>query len=41
MSLDDGLVGDFGKDKEYRRRFTGWQKALWAEKDEKMDELLG
>jgi 1-acyl-sn-glycerol-3-phosphate acyltransferase len=35
------LLGDFATDKSYRRRFTTWQKELWARKDEEMAELLG
>jgi len=41
IPVTDDLLGDFATDKSYRRRFTAWQKELWARKDEEMGELLG
>lgn len=41
IPVEDDLVGDFGKDKAFRRRFTHWQKDLWAEKDRELETLLG
>ncbi|MBT8395682.1 MAG: acyltransferase [Gemmatimonadetes bacterium] len=41
IPVDGELVGDFGKDKAFRRRFTAWQREWWAEKDEELQELLG
>ena len=40
ISLDQELVGDYGQDKSYRRRFTQWQKDWWAEKDRELEGLL-
>lgn len=41
IPVDDELVGDYRKDKAFRRRFTAWQEGLWAEKDKELEELLG
>jgi len=41
IPVTDDLVGDYGKDKAFRKRFTTWQKDLWAEKDRDLGELLG
>lgn len=41
LPVTEELVGDFGKDKAFRRHFTTWQKQLWSEKDREMGELLG
>jgi 1-acyl-sn-glycerol-3-phosphate acyltransferase len=41
IPVDEGLVGDYGKDKAFRRRFTDWQKELWTEKDRVLEELIG
>jgi 1-acyl-sn-glycerol-3-phosphate acyltransferase len=41
IPVEEELVGDFGKDKTFRRSFTAWQKSWWAEKDKELEELLG
>lgn len=41
IPVTDELVGDFGKDKAFRRHFTSWQKELWEEKDRELGGLLG
>jgi 1-acyl-sn-glycerol-3-phosphate acyltransferase len=41
IPVEEHLVGDYGKEKEFRRHFTGWLKTLWAEKDEGLKGLLG
>jgi 1-acyl-sn-glycerol-3-phosphate acyltransferase len=41
IPVDEQLEGDYGMDKVFRRRFMGWLKALWAEKDEELRRLLG
>jgi hypothetical protein len=41
IPLEDRLVGDFGNDKAFRRHFARWLKTLWADKDQKLEELLG
>lgn len=40
IPLTDELVGDYGNDKSFRRRFISWQKELWARKDEELGGLL-
>ena len=41
IPVGEEQVGDYWKDKAFRRRFTTWQKELWAEKDRELGELLG
>ncbi len=41
IPVGEEQVGDYWKDKAFRRRFTAWQKELWAEKDRELGELLG
>jgi len=41
IPVGDDQVGDYGKDKAFRRRFTTWQKELWTEKDRELEGLLG
>jgi 1-acyl-sn-glycerol-3-phosphate acyltransferase len=41
IPVEEHLLGDYGKDKNFRRRFSGWLKTLWAEKDEALGGLLG
>ena len=41
IPVTEELVGDFGKDKAFRRHFTTWQKELWKEKDRELEGLLG
>lgn len=41
IPVDDSLVGDLGQDKAFRRRFSTWQKDLWARKDRELEGLLG
>jgi 1-acyl-sn-glycerol-3-phosphate acyltransferase len=40
IPVEGDLVGDYGKDKAFRRRFTTWQKDLWTDKDRRLGELL-
>ncbi len=40
IPVGEEQVGDYWKDKAFRRRFTTWQKELWAEKDRELGELL-
>jgi 1-acyl-sn-glycerol-3-phosphate acyltransferase len=41
MPLDDELVGDYFEDPEFRERFHEWLNRLWADKDRRMERLLG
>lgn len=41
IPVSEELVGDFGKDKAFRRYFTTWQKEQWKEKDRELAGLLG
>jgi 1-acyl-sn-glycerol-3-phosphate acyltransferase len=40
IRVEPWMTGDFGKDKAFRRRFMGWQKKLWEEKDRELEALL-
>jgi 1-acyl-sn-glycerol-3-phosphate acyltransferase len=40
IPVTEGMVGDYGGDKAFRRQFTTWQKELWARKDEELRGLL-
>jgi 1-acyl-sn-glycerol-3-phosphate acyltransferase len=41
IPVTEELVGDFGKDKAFRRHFTTWLKQFWEEKDRELGGLLG
>jgi 1-acyl-sn-glycerol-3-phosphate acyltransferase len=41
IPVGEEQVGDYWKDKAFRRRFTAWQRELWAEKDRELGTLLG
>jgi hypothetical protein len=41
IPVTEELVGDFGRDKAFRRHFTNWQKGQWEEKDRELAGLLG
>jgi 1-acyl-sn-glycerol-3-phosphate acyltransferase len=41
IPVTEELVGDFRKDKAFRRHFTTWQKGMWEEKDRELGGLLG
>jgi hypothetical protein len=40
LPIDEGLSGDYFKDREFRKRFMSWLNALWAEKDKRLAALL-
>ena len=40
IPVGDELKGDYRTDKAFRRRFTSWQRGIWAEKDQELASLL-
>ncbi len=40
LPIDEGLSGDYFKDREFRKGFMSWLNALWAEKDKRLAALL-
>ena len=40
LPVGDELLGDFAKDKAFRKEFITWLKGLWARKDQQLAELL-
>jgi 1-acyl-sn-glycerol-3-phosphate acyltransferase len=40
VPVEEELLGDFTKDKAFRRAFTNWLNELWLEKDEILGDLL-
>ena len=40
LPVEEALLGDYPKDKAFRREFTKWLAGIWAEKDELMASLL-
>lgn len=40
VPVPEELRGDFGGDKDFRKRFTGWLKDRWNMKDRILDDLL-
>jgi 1-acyl-sn-glycerol-3-phosphate acyltransferase len=40
VPVEEELLGEFIKDKAFRRAFTNWLNGLWQEKDEIMEDLL-
>jgi 1-acyl-sn-glycerol-3-phosphate acyltransferase len=40
IPVGEDLLGDYGNDKAFRRRFTAWQREWWERKDGELGELL-
>jgi 1-acyl-sn-glycerol-3-phosphate acyltransferase len=40
VPVERALLGDYAKDKAFRREFTNWLAGMWAAKDEEMAALL-
>lgn len=40
LPVGDELLGDFAKDKAFRKEFIAWLKGLWARKDQQVAGLL-
>lgn len=41
VPVEERILGDFMKDKQYRREFSGWLNRLWTRKNDRMALLLG
>ncbi len=41
IPIEDRILGEFLKDKQFRRTFSGWLNGVWTKKDERMAVLLG
>jgi len=41
VPVEEALLGDYARDKAFRREFSAWLAGVWAAKDEEMDGLLG
>ena len=41
IPVEEELLGDYSKDKAFRREFTDWLAGLWAAKDQALAGLLG
>jgi 1-acyl-sn-glycerol-3-phosphate acyltransferase len=40
IPIEERILGDFMKDKLFRREFTGWLNRVWGQKDERLAALL-
>jgi 1-acyl-sn-glycerol-3-phosphate acyltransferase len=40
LPVDGELLGDYFRDREFRKRFMTWLNTLWVEKDKRMEALL-
>ncbi len=40
LSVDEGLLGDYTQDLEFRKRFQDWINGIWEKKDRVMEELV-
>jgi len=41
VPVEEALLGDYARDKAFRRGFSAWLAGVWAAKDEEMAGLLG
>ena len=39
VPVDESLLGDYARDRRFRRRFQGWLNDLWKEKDARIQRL--